>query len=198
MAFSFTVWEIAKIVFKFIIDDAKYLDHWVPLYFCSLFIVALYLCAYGKGRIYKLGESFIIGGCIVGGLAFLVVPATSLMDYPVYHFSSIHSMLFHSSMVYMGVLYIWKLKLKLDLGAFINYSIFVGFFGALSITLNLILDQNFMILTRPVNIPIEFLNTIANNVPWLYTIGALLLYILIPFCLVKGITLIIKKLTLMR
>ena len=194
MAYVFTIWEIAKIIFKFIIDDAKYLDHWVPLYFCSLFIVALWLCAYGKGRVYKLGESFIIGGCIVGGFAFLVVPATSLMDYPVYHFLSIHSMVYHSSMLYIGILYIWRKKFKLDLSAFINYSVFVGFFGVLSIILNLILDQNFMILTRPVNIPIEFLNVIAKNVPWLYTVGALMLYIAIPFYFVKGILFIIEKL----
>lgn len=198
MAYVFTVWEIAKIIFKFAIDDAKYLDHWVPLYFCSLFICALWMCAYGGGRIYKLGESFVIGGCIIGGFAFLVVPATSLMDYPVYHFLSIHSMLFHSSMLYMGILYIWRLKLRLDLSAFKNYSIFVGFFGAVSIILNLMLDQNFMILTRPVNIPIEFLNVIANNVPWLYTIGVLILYIVIPFFTVKGILFIIKKQTLVR
>ena len=195
MAYVFTIWEISKIVFKFIIDDAKYLDHWVPLYFCSLFICALWMCAYGKGHIYKLGESFIIGGCIVGGFAFLVVPATSLMDYPVYHFLSIHSMLFHSSMLYMGILYIWKRKCQLNSRTLAYYSIFVGFFGTLSIVLNLILDQNFMILTRPVNIPIEFLNTVANNAPWIYTIGALALYIVIPFFFVKGILFIIKKLS---
>lgn len=193
MAYVFTVLEIAKIIFKFAIDDAKYLDHWVPLYFCSLFIFALWMCTYGKGRIYKLGESFILGGCIVGGFAFLVVPATSLMDYPVYHFLSIHSMVFHSSMLYLGIMYIWKKKSKLDLKVLTYYSIFVGFFGVLSIVLNLIFDQNFMILTKPVNIPIEFLNAIANNVPWLYTIGALILYIVIPFFLVKGVIAIISK-----
>lgn len=195
MAYVFTVWEISKIIFKFAIGDIKSLDHWIPLYFCSLFIVALWLCAYGKGRIYKLGESFILGGCIIGGFAFLVVPATSLMDYPVYHFLSIHSMVFHSSMLYLGIMYIWKKKSKLDSGIFINYSVFVTFFGVLSIILNLILDQNFMILTRPVNIPIEFLNVIANKVPWLYTVGALILYIVIPFFIVKGILFIIEKLS---
>ena len=193
MAYVFTIWEIAKIIFKFIIDEGKYLDHWVPLYFCSLFIFALWMCAYGKGRVYKIGEAFISGGCIIGGFAFLLVPATSLMDYPVYHFVSIHSMLYHSCMLFLGILYVREYKIKLDKNDFINYSIYTGAFGILSIILNLILDQNFMILKRPVNIPIELLNVIANNVPWLYTVCALMLYIVIPFFLVKGILIIIRK-----
>ena len=193
MAYVFTIWEIAKIIFKFVIGEGKYLDHWVPLYFCSLFIYALWMCAYGKGRIYKIGEAFISGGCIVGGFAFLVVPATSLMDHPIYHFVSIHSMLYHSCMLYLGILYIRAYKLKLDKSDLLNYSVYTGAFGILSIILNLILDQNFMILKNPVNIPIEFLSVIANNVPWLYTVGALMLYIVIPFFLVKGILIIIEK-----
>ena len=193
MAYVFTAWEIAKIIFKFIIDEGKYLDHWVPLYFCSLFIYALWMCAYGKGRIYKIGEAFISGGCIVGGFAFLVVPATSLMDYPIYHFVSIHSMLYHSCMLYLGILYIRAYKIKLDKNDFINYSAYTGVFGIVSIILNLMLDQNFMILKNPVNIPIEPLNVIASKLPYLYTVGALMLYIIIPFFLVKGIILVTAK-----
>ena len=193
MAYVFTVWEIAKIIFKFIIDEGKYLDHWVPLYFCSLFIYALWMCAYGKGRVYEIGKAFISGGCIVGGFAFLVIPATSLMDYPVYHFLSIHSMLYHSSMLYLGILYLRLYKINLDKKVFLNYSIYTGFFGIVSIILNLILDQNFMILRNPVNIPLEFINVIASRAPWLYTIGGFALYLLIPFILVKGIVIIIKK-----
>ena len=193
LAFVFTIWEIAKIVFKFIIGDAQHLDHWIPLYFCSLFMFALWMCAYGRGRVYNLGSGFIVGGCIVGGFAFLVVPATSLMDFPVYHFLSIHSMLYHSSMVYLGILYIWKRKIVLNKCEFINYALFVGAFGVLSIILNLILDQNFMILTRPVNIPIEILNTLASKLPWLYTVCALLLYILLPFFANMGVQRLLKK-----
>lgn len=193
MAYVFTIWEIAKIIFKFIIDEGKYLDHWVPLYFCSLFIYALWLCGYGKGRIYKIGEAFISGGCIIGGLAFLIVPATSLMDYPIYHFMSIHSMVYHSCMLYLGILYLRAYKINLDKNDFIRYSIYTGAFGIVSIILNLMLDQNFMILRNPVNIPIEFINAIANKAPWLYTVGAFMLYLLIPFLLVKGIIIIIRK-----
>ena len=85
MCAVFTLWEIAKIIFKFIIGDT-YLDHWLPLYFCSLFIYALAFLSFGKGSVYKLGEAFVSGGSIVSGLSYLIIPATSLMDFPIYHF----------------------------------------------------------------------------------------------------------------
>ncbi len=192
MCAVFILWEIAKIIFKFIIGDT-YLDHWLPLYFCSLFIYALAFLSFGKGRVYKLGEAFISGGCIVAGLAYLIIPATSLMDFPIYHFLSIHSMLFHSSMVYLGIMYIYKHRVKLNKVDYCYYASFVGGFLLLSLVLNIALNQNFMIIKNPVNIPIDIVNKLASACPWLYTAFAILLYLTIPFFAIKGILLLIKK-----
>ncbi|MBR2024621.1 MAG: YwaF family protein [Clostridia bacterium] len=193
MAVVFVIWEVCKIIFKFVIGDT-YLDHWLPLYFCSLFIFALIFLSFSKGRIYKTGEAFISGGCIVSGLSYLIIPATSLMDFPIYHFLSIHSMLFHSCMVYLGIMYIYKHGINLDKKDYVYYSIFVGSFILLSLILNITLNQNFMIIKNPVNIPIDFVNKIANSFPWLYTLFAILLYMTIPFFTVKLVLFIIKKL----
>lgn len=193
MCYVFVVWEISKIIFKFIIGDT-YLDHWVPLYFCSLFIYALIFLSFFKGRVYKLGEAFVCGGCIVSGLAYLIVPATSLMDFPIYHFLSIHSMLFHSSMVYLGIMYIYKHKVTLNKSNYAYYSLFVGAFLLLSLILNLTLNQNFMIIKNPVNIPIEIVNVIANSMPWLYTVLVIILYLTVPFFTVKLVIFIVQKL----
>lgn len=192
MAIVFIIWEIGKIIFKFYIGDT-YLDHWLPLYFCSLFIFALIFLSFFKGSVYKIGEAFLLGGCIVSGLSYLIIPATSLMDFPVYHFLSIHSMLFHSSMVYLGIMYIYKHKIKLSKKDYLYYSVFVGSFIALSLVLNYTLNQNFMIIKNPVNIPIDIVNNIANTVPWLYTLFAIILYLTIPFFAVKLVLFIIKK-----
>ena len=105
-AFTFTVMEIIKIIYKFALGYTDKLDFFVPISFCSLFIYCLWFCAYGEGIIYKIGSVFISFGCITGGLAFLIVPATSFMMHPVYHYLSIHSMLFHSAMVYLGILFL--------------------------------------------------------------------------------------------
>ena len=192
MCIVYILWEVCKIIFKFIIGDT-YLDHWVPLYYCSLFIYALIFLSFGRGRGYKLGEAFACGGCIVSGLAYLIIPATSLMDFPVYHFLSIHSMLFHSSMVYLGIMYIYKHRVDLNKKDYCYYSVFVGAFLLLSLILNSALNQNFMIIKNPVNIPIDFVNKIASSLPWLYTVMAILLYLTVPFFAVKLALFIIKR-----
>lgn len=195
MAYVFTIWEICKIAFKLSIGEFYFFDHWIPLYYCSLFIVALWLCAYGKGYAYKLGEAFILGGCILGGVAFLVVPTTSLMDYPVYHFLSIHSMLFHSSMVYMGILYIFKHQTHLGKDTYLKYAAFVGGVCVFAIILNLITGENFMIVSSPVNIPVKIINSLSEACPWLYTVCVTVLYVTLPFGISKCIKALINKIT---
>ncbi|MBQ3590169.1 MAG: hypothetical protein II980_06965, partial [Clostridia bacterium] len=39
--------EIVKITFKLVIGEGQYIDHWVPLFYCSLFIYALFMCGFG-------------------------------------------------------------------------------------------------------------------------------------------------------
>ena len=192
MAVVFTVWEACKIIFKFAIGDTSP-DHWVPLYFCSLFIYATIFCGFFKGSVCKLGEAFIFGGCILSGFSFLVVPSTSLTEYPVYHFLSIHSMLFHSCMVYLGILYITKKGIELNKADYKRYAIFVGAFMSLALILNLILKQNFMLMMNPYNIPIGFVNSIANRLPWLYTVIVIGLYFTLPFFVVTLVILVIKR-----
>ncbi len=192
IAIVFTLWEISKIVFKFIIGDTAP-DHYVPLYFCSLFIYATVFCGFFKGSVCKLGEAFISGGCVLSGFSFLVVPSTSLTEYPIYHFLSIHSMLFHSAMVYLGILYITKKGIRLDKNDYKRYSIFVGVFMSMALILNLILKQNFMLIMKPYNIPIGFINAIANRAAWLYTVLVIGLYFALPFFTVKLAIFIIEK-----
>ncbi|MGM9665513.1 MAG: hypothetical protein ACI3XX_03125 [Eubacteriales bacterium] len=195
-AYVFTAMEIIKIIYKFSYGYTEQLDFWFPLSFCSLFIYALWMAGFGKGLIYKLGVSFIVGGCFMGGASFLVVPATSLMDYPIYHYLSIHSMLFHSCMVFMAILYIRKRYMDVTLKNYRYYAPFVASACILSIILNLIFNANLMIMRNPVNIPIGFINDIYEACPPVFTVFAFLAYIIIPYVVaiaVYRISLLIKN-----
>ena len=193
MAITFAVLEIIKIIFKFISGEGGYIDHWFPLFFCSLFIYALFMCGFGKGMIYDIGCSFIMTGGIVGGLAFLIVPATSLMDYPIYHFMSIHSMLFHSSMLFLGLTYLNRRYLTLNLKNYALYAIGVGAPLALALVLNPVIDANLMIVSAPINMPIQFINDIYEAAPVVYSIGVSLVYLALPYFLVMGVIKIYDK-----
>jgi len=187
MAIVFCVLEIIKITFKLLIGEGRYIDHYLPLFFCSLFIYSLFLCGFGKGKIYKTGCVFLSSGCAISGLLFLIFPTTSLPDYPFYHFISLHSMLFHSSMVYMGIMYMKKRYVRLDGVAYLYYVCFVAVPIVLSLVLNPIFESNLMLLSVPTNLPIDFVNEIFKNAPFVYTLGACALYLVLPFFVTKGL-----------
>ncbi|MBQ7906337.1 MAG: YwaF family protein [Clostridia bacterium] len=203
MAVVFTVLEIIKIIFKFVIEKPHVLgnggiwqvDHWLPLAFCSLFIYVLWMCGFGKGIVYRLGASFICGGCFVGGLAFLILPLTSLQSYPIYHFLCLHSMLFHSCMIYMAGIYIKQSGYNvINKNNYKYYVAIVGGAGALSIIINVITylvpglnAANVMLLRHlPVGpeFPISFMYDFVGDIKFpftFYTIGGLICYTVVPY-----------------
>ncbi|MBQ7353217.1 MAG: YwaF family protein [Clostridia bacterium] len=205
MAVMFTVMEIIKIVFKFVNNDATQLDHWFPLAFCSLFIYVLWFCGFGKGFIYDLGASFIAGGCFIGGSAFLIMPLTSLQYHPIYHFLSLHSMLFHSCMVYMAIMYVMKGKFKVNTENYKYYLTITGFACVVSVGLNLITDALPMTVTSNVmllrHLPLpdtfnQFVYNLVGNIsaPFsYYTVITTLVYTVLPYFAVMGVCKLISK-----
>lgn len=185
MAVSLAILEILKIVFKLVIKDYSSPDHIIPLYYCTLFIVATLLSGFCGGRVQKLGDCFICGGSILGGIVYLIIPVTSFMDYPVYHFLSIHSMLFHSSMIFLGILYLRFGICKPDFKGYQGYLLFTGSFLLFSLIINLAFKQNFMLISVPVNFPIDFINNLARELPSLYTALAIIAYLTLPYLTAK-------------
>ncbi len=194
-AVVFTGMEIIKIVYKIYWGYTEYLDYYLPISFCSMFIPALWLRGYGKGIFKEIGYCFIRYGCLVGGLAFLIVPATSLMMHPVYHYLSIHSMLFHSAMVYFGVIFLIRREKSVTKKDFLTYSAFVFGVCLTAIILNLITGSNLMLLAFPLNIPVEIVNTVATEIPALYTVCAVIVYTLFTFGVAFALERLIDKLT---
>ena len=193
LAIFFSVLEIIKIVFKISIGEGKYIDHWMPLFFCSLFIYALVMCGFGKGMIKNIGCTFLTLGSVVAGMIFLIFPTTSLPDYPIYHFISIHSMLFHTSMILVGLIYIYKGYVRPCKDSFFEYAIIVCIPIAASLILNPIFSSNLMIISNPVNIPVDFVNAIYELSPLLYKVLVILLYLTVPYFGNALVQFIIKK-----
>ena len=185
-----TILELIKISHSFIYKD-MHLDAWFPLSYCGLFIFALWMAGFGKNHIKRAGEAYITYGCPIAGICFLIFPTTSLMSFPIWHYFSLYSLLFHSIMIFIGMLYLLK-EIRLTKITYISYISFVFPFSALAIILNRIYNCNLMNLREPYNIPIIFLQNLYSDTPWLYTISVLFGYSIIPF--VVGI--ICKKIKL--
>ena len=171
-----TVLELTKIGYNFYYGYT-WIDAWVPLAFCSLFIYACWLAGFGKGFLEKLGVGFMVGGCITAGFLFLIFPTTSLQMHPIYHFLCIYSMLFHGLMVWLGILHIFQGGYRPTVKTFAYYAGFFACFALVSLIINATCSANLMFLDHPFNIPLDFINKIYEFSSVLYSILIFIAYL---------------------
>lgn len=212
IAIVVTVLEIIKIIIAFINGEGDKLDHWVPLYFCSMFIYAAWLAGYAKGKIADLGRAFVGTGGIIAGLSFLIFPTTSFTMYPLFHYFCMYSMVYHSLMVFLGITYLLNGVVKIDKKSFIDYVIFCSVLNILAIIVNSLpiyihVDNvptsgynypypyytNFMFLKRAGNIPVKILCDISDKVPVIFTILMFIICIFGTYFLTWLVVTIIEK-----
>lgn len=212
IAIVVTVLEIIKITIAFINGEGDKLDHWVPLYFCSMFIYAAWLAGYAKGKIADLGRAFVGTGGIIAGLSFLIFPTTSFTMYPLFHYFCMYSMVYHSLMVFLGITYLLNGVVKIDKKSFIDYVIFCSVLNILAIIVNSLpiyihVDNvptsgynypypyytNFMFLKRAGNIPFKILCDISDKVPVIFTILMFIICIFGTYFLIWLVVTIIEK-----
>ena len=130
------------------------MDSWVPLYYCSLFLYAIWMCCSKAEWLSRMGYAYITMGGIMAAALFSVYPSTSLAILPAWHPGSIHSLLYHTVMAFTGLLvlkkrlYIPRVKDALLYGAFVLTACVVGYF------LNEYWNSNCMFLHNAFNLPI--------------------------------------------
>ncbi len=189
-AVVFTCLELFKIIWS-LANGLTGLDYWLPLYFCSLFIYALWFSYFKNEKIRDYGLSFIAMSGIIAGGAFILFPSTSFKAYPIWHFQCLYSMLYHSTFIYSSIMLFVTHATKIDFKLSLKYIIFCLFFMALAIIINSINGCNMMFLNNPGVIPIPLLKTIFNFSKPLYII--ILIVAHLSMGLVAGIYMLIAK-----
>lgn len=184
-AIVFTCLELFKIGWTWWCLNNFILDAWLPLFFCSLFIYSLWLTWFKQKKIQDLGLSFIGIGCIIGGIAFIIFPTTSFRWFPIWHFQCLYSMIYHSAMVYAGIMCIVTKSINVNVKTVLRYCLFTFVFMALATGINLICNSNLMFTNNPGAIPLELLHIIYNFNPYLYS-----LIILISHTVALGFTML--------
>lgn len=172
--------ELFKICWN-LINGITNIDSWLPLYFCSLFIYALWFASSKNEKVREFGMSFISLANIVAGTVFIISPSTSFSTYPIFHFQCIYSMIFHSSMVYLGIMSYVTKSVKIDFRLVLNYLIYCAIFMTIAIIVNVVGDANMMFISNPYNIPLPILHTIYDNSHILYSIIIIVAHMLIGF-----------------
>lgn len=177
--------EVIIITFKLLTGDPRNLNNYVPLYFCSLLLYAGLLSSFAKGELKRMGDVFLATGGIIGGIVFLIFPTTSLPAYPALHFVSLHSFLFHGTMVYLGLLINITHYIELEAKDIKYYALLVGIVCVLAYIVNKIFGSNLMFISQNFpGTPIEILYNVTGR---FYTLVASIGQMTLPFYIVYGI-----------
>jgi len=169
-AITITVLEVIKISLRVIKN--QWYDSWVPLYYCSLFIFAIWLSLSKNEFIKNIGFSYITMGGILAAFLFTLYPSTSLAIFPIWHPAAIHSLVFHFTMLYVGSVFLISGYYKPQKEHSLNYFILITLACIPAYILNSTLGTNCMFLRDCFGLP--FLQWIIDLSPLLY---ALLAYI---------------------
>ena len=165
IAITVTVMEIIKIILRLV--KRSNIDGFLPLYFCSLFIYCLWLTFCKNHFLKTMGYSFIIFGGIIGALMNTLLPTTSLMMYPAWHPSTIHSFFYHWLMLYTAILIIMKKLYIPKAKHFLHYFVLMTAFSVVAFIINLFCGSNMMFLGNPYGLP-EFVKSIYEFSPYLF------------------------------
>lgn len=144
------VWilEIIKIIFNFKIGNSKNLNTYIPLYYCSILLYAGIFSSIGKGFIKRMGDVFLATGGIVGGVLFLIFPTTSITMYPMFHYISIQSFIYHGAMLYLGIIIHKSNYIKLESKDIIYYSSLLFIMCVLAFMVNVRYGSNLMFISN--------------------------------------------------
>lgn len=127
-----TVMELIKISLR--VYKGQGPDDWMPLYYCSLFLFAVWFSLAKCGALRNAGLAFITMGGIAAAVFFIFYPTTSLNLFPIWHPASIHSFVYHWIMCYLGMLvlikrvYVPKAKHAIHYGVFVLTACFAAYF----------------------------------------------------------------------
>ena len=192
LALVITCLELIKISYNFSYGYT-WLDAWLPLSFCSLFIYALWLSGYAKGRLKQVGDSFILIGCFVGGIGFLIFPTTSLMRYPVWHYLSLYSLIFHTIMIYLSLMYMKHKQVTVNKQTILAFTGYFLIFAVISVLINTATGANIMLLREPYNVPFRFIHELRAANQGLYTLVAMSCYLIAPIIVSASISTLMTK-----
>ncbi len=183
---TIVIWilEIIKIIFNLLIGNKDNINTYIPLYYCSILLYAGIFSSIGKGKLQRVGDVFIATGGIVGGIVFLILPTTSITTYPIFHFISLQSFLFHGIMIYLGIIVNKYNYVEIKNKDILYFGSFILVICIISYIINSIFGSNLMFISQdfPGN-PITIIYKLTGKFyPLVMTLGQMTLpfYIILP------------------
>lgn len=176
--------EIVKMIFTGVTYSVEKVE-WTPLYFCSCYMYALVMALSGRKTLETVGLTFLFYGGILGAAAFFAYPSACIPRYPIYHFMCLRTMLFHGSMIYVGILIVLTGYYQPNRKHFRYFAGMIGVIGLLAYGINHFTGSNFMYISEPLKI--DLFKTVFTAVPRLYPFLGIVLQMVGPFWVTHGV-----------
>ena len=174
--------EIFKIVMLCIIsENPMRWKYELPLFLCSILLIAMPIAAFSKGRLREASVDFVLIFGVLGAVLGTYGAGNNYSCYPVLSFDNVISGITHSlsgfASLYIGISGMASMKKK---NIPITFAVLLGFAGCAAVA-NKIIDYNYMFLRRGDGTPYELLYSLVGGNAVLYpvcVIGLFLVYIL--------------------
>lgn len=181
--------EIAKIIYTISKNSLRAVDTYLPLYYCSMLLYAGLLSSFGKNKFKRIGDVSLATGGIIGGIVFIIYPSTSLPWYPAFHAFSIHSFLFHGTMIYLSILINKTQYIELKKEDVKYFAVLIGIMSIVALIVNNIFDVNLMFISDNFpGTPLEILYNLTNGgvlFSLIAIIGQMTLPFYVSYCAIK-------------
>ena len=185
--------EIFKIVFMcFREHDPFRWRYELPLFLCSILLIAMPIAAFSKGRLREAAVDFVLIFGVLGAVLGTYGAGNNYSANPVLSFDNVISGITHTlsgfASLYIGISGMATMKKK---NIPITFAVLLGFAGCAAVA-NKIIDYNYMFLRRGDGTPYDILYSLVGGNAVLYpicVIGLFLVYILAFY----GINHLIKR-----
>ena len=163
--------ELIKIVTCCIRTDAgdiTPITHNLPLFLCSIQLIAIPLAAFAKGKLKNAALDFVFIFGILGAVMGTYFAGQNYSAYPVFSFVNVISGITHSISGFASLyIVISKMASMKKRYIWITFTILTGFCVAAYIA-NISLDYNYMFLMRGDGTPYDIIFNLVGGHPFLY------------------------------
>ena len=182
-AFLINIFEIVKIIVLCIrCQDPLHWLYVLPLFLCSIQLIAIPMAAFCKGRVKEACLDFVLVFGILGAVFGTIGATQNYNAYPVLSMDNVFSGITHSisgfASLYIAISGMISLKKK---NIPITLSILLGF-SVLAYIANIALDYNYMFLMKDDGTPYSIFYNLVNGSPVFYpliVVGLFVAYIFI-------------------
>ena len=154
--------------------------HWklvLPLFLCSIQLIALPLAAFSRGRLKDAALDFVFIFGLLGAVMGTIGAGQNFNAYPVLSFDNVWSGLTHAisgfASIYIGVSGMTSMKKR---NIPLTFVILLGFCGA-AYAADVIIPYNYMFLMRGDGTPYDIVYNLVRGNPVLYPLSVVLLFV---------------------